>query len=33
MDMKANIQKLVSFGWKPEVSIESGIKKILNSKE
>lgn len=33
MDMKANIQKLASFGWKPEVSIESGIKKILNSKE
>ena len=33
MDMKANIQKLVSFGWKPEVSIESGIKKILNSKD
>ena len=33
MDMKANIQKLVGFGWKPEVSIESGIKKILNSKE
>ena len=33
MDMKENIQKLVSFGWKPEVSIESGIKKILNSKE
>lgn len=33
MDMRANIQKLASLGWKPEVSIESGIKKILNSKD
>jgi nucleoside-diphosphate-sugar epimerase len=30
MEMKANISKLQKLGWEPKVSIEDGIKKIIN---
>jgi len=33
MDMKANIKKLEDLGWKPKVSIEDGIKYILNGEK
>jgi len=33
MEMKANIQKLTNLGWKAKVSIEDGIKKIINEEE
>lgn len=33
MEMKANIQKLNNLGWKPQVSIENGIKKILEEEK
>ncbi len=33
MDMQANIVKLQHLGWKPQVSIEDGIKKILKEEK
>jgi len=33
MEMKADIQKLTNLGWKPKVSIEDGIKKIINEEK
>lgn len=33
MEMKADIQKLTNLGWKAKVSIEDGIKKIINKEK
>ncbi len=33
MEMKADIQKLTNLGWKAKVSIEDGIKKIINEEK
>ncbi len=33
MEMKANIQKLTNLGWRPKISIENGIKKILEGEK
>ncbi len=33
MDIKANIEKLHNLNWKPRVSIENGIKKIVNGEK
>lgn len=33
MNIQANIEKLTNLGWKPKISLENGLKKILEEKE